>query len=520
MEEVINGILIREVETKNIMTKSSLPVGGYSVNPYVGCTHACKYCYASFMKRFTGHKEEWGTFLDVKHWPEIKNPKKYAGQRVVIGSVTDGYNPQEEQFGNTRKLLEQLIGSDADILICTKSDLVVRDIDLLKKLGRVTVSWSINTLDENFKNDMDSASSIEHRIAAMKQVYEAGIRTVCFVSPVFPGITDFEAIFERVKDQCDLFWLENLNLRGGFKKTIMDYIAGKYPDLVPLYDEIYNKHNRSYFEALEVKAEKMAKKYDCAFVDNEMPYGRVPQGHPVIVDYFYHEEIRGTENTGKRNLETGRMALNSLIGVELHAPTEIEDTISAVRADKDLWGEGEIDRPELKMAYARIKIAESSKKLTDAKYKPQFYIGVDGSYSAPGYDFRSDLDPNYAIYAKVSVPLFEWGKRRDEKRASSFKVGMATDYLNQVTDQVKLEVETARVSLSQTMEQVRLTEGSLSKAFENERMALERYTEGKASVIEVIEAQTYRQASQLNHVQAKVSAQGAYSELIRALNKY
>ena len=99
MAEVIDGILIREVETKNIMTKSSLPVGGYSVNPYVGCTHACKYCYASFMKRFTGHTEEWGTFLDVKHWPEIKNPKKYAGQRVVIGSVTDGYNPQEEQFG-------------------------------------------------------------------------------------------------------------------------------------------------------------------------------------------------------------------------------------------------------------------------------------------------------------------------------------------------------------------------------------------------------------------------------------
>ena len=79
MAEVINGILINEVETKNIMTKSSLPVGGYSVNPYVGCTHTCKYCYASFMKCFTGHTEEWGTFLDVKHWPEIKNPKKYAG---------------------------------------------------------------------------------------------------------------------------------------------------------------------------------------------------------------------------------------------------------------------------------------------------------------------------------------------------------------------------------------------------------------------------------------------------------
>ena len=112
-----SSILIQDVETKNIMTKSTLPVGGYSVNPYVGCTHGCKYCYASFMKRFTGHTEPWGTFLDVKYWPAIKNPRKYAGQRVVIGSVTDGYLPQEAQFQNTRKLLEQLRGSEAEILI-------------------------------------------------------------------------------------------------------------------------------------------------------------------------------------------------------------------------------------------------------------------------------------------------------------------------------------------------------------------------------------------------------------------
>ena len=301
-----NGVLIADVETKNIMTKSSLPVGGWSVNPYVGCTHGCKYCYASFMKRFTGHTEEWGTFLDVKHWPEIKHPEKYAGQRVVIGSVTDGYNPQEEIFGATRRLLEQLRGSGADILICTKSDLVLRDLDLLKELGQVTVSWSVNTLDEDFKNDMDNAVSIERRLEAMKQVYDAGIRTVCFVSPVFPEITDFEAIFEQVRDQCDLFWLENLNLRGGFKKTIMDYIADKYPALAPLYHEIYDLHDRRYFEALEKKAEEMAKKYDCPFVDNEMPYGRVPKGHPVVVDYFYHEEVRGSDNTGRRKTTGGR----------------------------------------------------------------------------------------------------------------------------------------------------------------------------------------------------------------------
>ena len=274
MAEIVkDGILIREVETSSIMTKSSLPVGGYSVNPYVGCTHGCKYCYASFMKRFTGHTEPWGTFLDVKHWPAIRNPQKYAGQRVVIGSVTDGYLPQEEQFGNTRKLLEQLRGSGAEILICTKSDLVVRDIDLLKELGKVTVSWSVNTLDEGFKDDMDNAVSIARRLDAMKRVYDAGIRTVCFISPVFPGITDFEAIFHRVRAQCDLVWLENLNLRGSFKKVILDYIREKRPDLVPLYDAIYSKGDRSYFRALERQAERLAKAYGCPFVDNELPYG-------------------------------------------------------------------------------------------------------------------------------------------------------------------------------------------------------------------------------------------------------
>ena len=299
-EMIENGILIRDVETKNIMTKSSLPVGGYSVNPYVGCTHGCRYCYASFMKRFTGHTEPWGTFLDVKHWPEIRNPRKYQGQRVVIGSVTDGYLPQEEQFQNTRKLLKQLKGSGAEILICTKSDLVVRDIDLLKEMEKVTVSWSVNTLDEKFRADMDKAVSIERRLSAMKQVYDAGIRTVCFIAPVFPGITDLEAIFQRVKNQCDLVWLENLNLRGGFKQDILDYIAQKYPHLVSLYDAIYHKGDRSYFYSLEERAEQLAQENGCPFVDNELPYGRAQPGHPVIVDYFYHEEVRGSENTGKR----------------------------------------------------------------------------------------------------------------------------------------------------------------------------------------------------------------------------
>ena len=290
-----SSILIQDVETKNIMTKSTLPVGGYSVNPYVGCTHGCKYCYASFMKRFTGHTEPWGTFLDVKHWPAIKNPQKYKGQRVVIGSVTDGYLPQEAQFQNTRKLLEQLRGSEAEILICTKSDLVIRDIDLLKELGKVTVSWSINTLDEDFKNDMDNAVSIKRRLDAMKQVYDAGIRTVCFVSPIFPRITDVKAIIEEVKDYADLIWLENLNLRGQFKGGIMTYIREKYPDLIPLYEEIYNKKRLEYWQALEQDISNYAKEQGFPYRINDLPYGRSEKGKPVIVNYFYHEKIRLTK---------------------------------------------------------------------------------------------------------------------------------------------------------------------------------------------------------------------------------
>ena len=144
------------------------------------------------MKRFTGHVEPWGAFLDVKHWPEIKNPQQYAGKELFIGSVTDPYNPYEETFERTRALLMQLQGSGARISIATKSDLVVRDLDLIRTFPEARVSWSINTLNPNFQQDMDNAVSVERRLAAMKTFHQAGIRTTCFISPIFPGITDDE----------------------------------------------------------------------------------------------------------------------------------------------------------------------------------------------------------------------------------------------------------------------------------------------------------------------------------------
>lgn len=283
---------IKEINVRSVMTKSALPVGGYSVNPYVGCPHACKYCYASFMKRFTGHTEPWGTFLDVKNWKPISNPNKYDRQRIVIGSVTDGYNPYEEEFLRTRRLLEELRGSNAEIMVCTKSDLVLRDLDLLKQFRKVTVSWSVNTLDEQFRTDMDNAVNIERRLNAMKQIYKAGIRTVCFVSPIFPGITDIKAIIEQVKDYADLVWLENLNLRGQFKNEIMNYIREKYPALVPLYDEIYNKKRLDYWQSLEKDISEYAMQHGYPYRVNDLPYGRAEKGKPFIINYFYHERIR------------------------------------------------------------------------------------------------------------------------------------------------------------------------------------------------------------------------------------
>lgn len=283
---------IKFIDVQSIMTKSSLPVGGYSVNPYVGCPHGCKYCYASFMKRFTGHKEDWGTFLDVKHWKPITDSRKYDGQRIVIGSVTDGYNPYEEKFCNTRKLLEELGDTKAEIMICTKSDLVLRDLDLLKKFLKVTVSWSVNTLDEQFRRDMDNAVSIERRLKAMQKVYNSGIRTVCFVSPIFPAITDVKAIIEEVKEYSDLIWLENLNLRGNFKQEIMEYIGENYNELVPLYEEIYNRKKMDYWKSLENDISIYAKSKGLPYMVNDLPYGRSEKGKPVIVNYFYHEKIR------------------------------------------------------------------------------------------------------------------------------------------------------------------------------------------------------------------------------------
>lgn len=269
-----SNVLVSAVLARSILNPTTLSAGDYSANPYVGCPHRCRYCYASFMKRFTRHPEPWGDFLDVKDWEPLQRPERYRGKTILVGTVCDPYNPWESTCRRTRALLEQLLDSGALLTILTKSDLILRDADLLARFPGLTAVFSINTLSEEFRKDMDRAPSIARRLTALKALHDRGIGTACFVSPVFPGITDVCAIMEAVTDACDEVWIENLNLRGSFRQDILHYIAERRPDLVPLYRQIYVAGDRTYWADL---AEVVGQEADKLGV--------------TVRNYFYHEQI-------------------------------------------------------------------------------------------------------------------------------------------------------------------------------------------------------------------------------------
>lgn len=267
-------MIVKEINVNDYVTKSNLPASDYVINPYVGCPHGCKYCYASFMKRFTGHEEEWGTFIDIKRCDKPINKKMLSGKRVFLSSVTDCYNKYEEEYELTRGILKELVDVDCCLSISTKSKLILRDLDLLKQMKNLTVSMSINTLDEEFKNDMDNASSIQDRLDTLKKLHEKGVRVVLFMSPIFPFITDYKKIIKVSKEYVDEYWFENLNLRGSYKMTILNYIKNRYPQYTKVYEDIYVKNNKAYWDNL-------AKEIN-AFCERE---------NVKYINYFYHEKL-------------------------------------------------------------------------------------------------------------------------------------------------------------------------------------------------------------------------------------
>ena len=256
---------VKEIKVSNYLTKSNLPGFDFVINPYVGCSHACKYCYASFMKKFSNHKENWGEFVDIKLTTKAIDIKKIEYKNIFMSSVTDCYNIKEKDYLITRNILEELKNSNCNLTISTKSSLILRDIDILKEFKNLRVCISINTIDEKFKSDMDKASTIKERLNTLKTLHDNNIYTIAFVSPIFPYISEVSKIIEISKDYIDEYWFENLKLRGDYKKPILNYINYNYKELYPKYLDIYFNNNMSYWKNLSLKIEDICNKYNLKY---------------------------------------------------------------------------------------------------------------------------------------------------------------------------------------------------------------------------------------------------------------
>jgi DNA repair photolyase len=239
-----DSLIIQNIECKSVLTKSGITGVDYALNPYVGCAHGCVYCYAVFMKRFTGHEEEWGTFVDVKvNAPDVlaRQLKRAKPGNISFGTVTDAYQPLEREYGITRACLEALLEHPHPISILTKSPLVLRDLDLISKLRDVEVAFTITTLDEGVRRRFEpGASSIASRLNALRALSEAGIPTWAFCGPLLPGITDDEGSVDRLFVQLEragvgYVLVDSLNLRGAVWGRLSRVLSAHYPHLLDRY---------------------------------------------------------------------------------------------------------------------------------------------------------------------------------------------------------------------------------------------------------------------------------------------
>ncbi len=259
-------IACKTVPARSLIAPSKLPGTDFVINPYIGCPHKCLYCYAEFMKRFTNHTEEWGDFLDVKQAMKPLDIRKLAGKHIVISSVTDPYNAFEKRYNATRQILEQLCSAHAAITIITKSDLVLRDIDLISRLENAKVAVSLNSLDDIFRRRFEPrAPDASRRLLALRRLHEAGIRTILFMSPIFPGITRFTDILDASLAFTGEYWFENLNLDNLARNRVARAIGRYYPELVPLYRTIYREGDRTYWNMLSRDIDTHCRQHSIVF---------------------------------------------------------------------------------------------------------------------------------------------------------------------------------------------------------------------------------------------------------------
>jgi DNA repair photolyase len=249
--------MIREIQAKSILNRSRIPGIDYAVNPYLGCLHACVYCYARFMCRFTGHGEPWGTFCDVKtNAAERLAAEVFRSPRglVSLSTVTDPYQAPEARYRLTRRLLGILADAEFPVSILTKSDRVADDLDVLRRFpeGKVDVGFTMNTLDESVRRHFEpGAPAVERRVEAMRRLHAEGIRTWVFVAPFLPVLSErsIQDLFAAVRGAADHVLVDALNIKCGNWPGIRDALGRSAPDLAESFRTILfsPKHRGVYF---------------------------------------------------------------------------------------------------------------------------------------------------------------------------------------------------------------------------------------------------------------------------------
>lgn len=264
-------IKIREIQCKSAIGKCGFPGGGLCINPYVGCAHSCVYCYSRFMKRFTGHTEEWGTFADARvNIGDVLGKQlrssRFKGQQIYIGTVTDPYQPIEARYGLTRGILRVLLDHDGPVSILTKSDMVLRDLDLLKGLKEIDVNFTIATLDHEWKSLVEPNSpTVRHRLLAAKKLVCEGIPVVAMMGPYWPIFTEPEALLGEFKEAgISYVFTESFNTTGGNWTGVERVLKEHYPQFLSeirhtLFDK--RKFYRFYAQA-ENKVTQLSRKYE------------------------------------------------------------------------------------------------------------------------------------------------------------------------------------------------------------------------------------------------------------------
>ncbi len=201
---------VREVQAKSVLSKSK--IYPWVVNPYTGCEHACTYCYARFMKRFSSHPEPWGEFVDVKvNAPSLLRAEVRKKRRatVWVSGVCDPYQPLEAHYRLTRQCLEILVENRWPVVVQTRSPLVLRDLDILRDARDVEVGLSITTADDSIRELFEPcAPPIAERIRALDELHRAGVRTYAMIAPVLPGA---EGLADLLRGKVDYVLLDRMN---------------------------------------------------------------------------------------------------------------------------------------------------------------------------------------------------------------------------------------------------------------------------------------------------------------------